>query len=67
MAQLFAEYERVDLPRETAAIETIEDWMRSGETVALTCLERDPAECHRGRLAAELERRSGGKLVARHL
>ena len=67
VARLFAEYDRVDLPRETAAIETIEGWMRAGETVALTCLERDPAHCHRGRLAAALERRSGGKVVARHL
>jgi uncharacterized protein (DUF488 family) len=65
--RLFEEYERVDLPRETAALEQIESWMHAGECVALTCLERDPAECHRGRLAAELERRSGGKLVARHL
>jgi uncharacterized protein (DUF488 family) len=65
--RLFAEYERVDLPREHAAVETIREWMRAGECVALTCLERDPAECHRGRLAAALERASGGTLVARHL
>jgi uncharacterized protein (DUF488 family) len=67
VARLFEEYDRVDLPRETAAIEKIEAWMREGATVALTCFERDPADCHRGRLAAELERRSSGTLVARHL
>ena len=65
--RLFAEYESVDLPREHEAVETIQAWMRAGECVALTCLERDPADCHRGRLAAALERASGGAVVARHL
>jgi uncharacterized protein (DUF488 family) len=67
VARLFEEYDRVDLMREAASLERIRDWMRSGECVALTCFERDPADCHRGRIAAALERASGGALVARHL
>lgn len=51
---LFAEYERDDLPRQTKALERIAAWAKK-ERVALLCFERDPADCHRSRVAAALQ------------
>lgn len=46
-AALFREYERKTLPNKKAVLRTILDWLKSGETVALTCYEREPTQCHR--------------------
>jgi len=53
-AALFAEYERDDLPRQAKALAQITAWIKEGERVALLCFERDPADCHRSRVAATL-------------
>lgn len=64
---LFAEYERKWLPKQGDALAKIRDWVKSGERVALTCLERDAIECHRHRVTEELARRFGDEFRARDL
>lgn len=54
VAALFARYRQEMLPAQGAGIEQIATWLRSGETVALTCFERDPALCHRHVVAEAL-------------
>jgi len=56
-ARLFAEYARDDLPRLAKPLAKIAEWAKKGERVALLCFERDPADCHRSRVAAALEAR----------
>ncbi|HEX7898011.1 MAG TPA: DUF488 domain-containing protein [Planctomycetota bacterium] len=51
---LFDEYERVDLPKLAQPLARIAAWAKEGEKVALLCFERDPADCHRSRVAAAL-------------
>ncbi len=60
-------YERRDLPRQSGPLAAIDGWMRSGESVALTCYERDRQSCHRGRVADEMERRGQVTAPVRHL
>ncbi len=64
---LFADYEKKSLPLQGQALAKIEEWIRSGERVALTCYERLPEQCHRHCVAEALEREFGKGLVARHL
>lgn len=64
---LFAEYERASLPSQTASLEKIHTWIRSGERVALTCFELHPHQCHRHCVAEALEKSRKGKWTARHL
>lgn len=40
------------------ALEKILAWLRSGESVALTCYEREAGQCHRHCIAATLEQAS---------
>jgi uncharacterized protein (DUF488 family) len=65
--ELFADYERESLPVQGQALAKIEDWIRSGERVALTCYERLPEQCHRRCVAKALERELGKGLAAKHL
>lgn len=44
---LFDRYERDLLPKQMPAIALIAGWLQSGESVALTCYEHLPAQCHR--------------------
>ncbi len=44
---LFRTYERKSLPRQGDALAKIRAWLRLGESVALTCYERDADQCHR--------------------
>ena len=37
--------------------------VRSGKHVCLLCFERDPAQCHRSRIAAIVRRRTGAKVT----
>ena len=53
---LFKMYERRILPRRDDALAKIRAWLQSGESVALTCYEREAGQCHRHCVAAELER-----------
>jgi uncharacterized protein (DUF488 family) len=64
---LFADYERESLPLQGRALAKIEEWIRSGERVALTCYERQPEQCHRHCVAKALEREFGKGLAAKHL
>jgi uncharacterized protein (DUF488 family) len=54
---LFERYEREMLPRQSAAIDAIVVWIRSGESVALTCFECLAAHCHRRPVADAIARR----------
>ncbi len=53
--QLFANYARETLPRETHALSQIQAWIGAGDRVALTCFERLPGQCHRHCVAQALE------------
>lgn len=64
---LFADYERRSLPLQGQALETISGMIRAGDSVALTCFELHPQQCHRHCVAEAVERESGGRLRARHL
>ena len=37
--------------------------VRSGKRVCLLCFERDPAQCHRSRIAAIVRKRTGAKVA----
>ena len=64
---LFATYERETLPKQTAALKYIRDWVNAGERVALTCFELLSHQCHRHCVADELNRRWGQVLAPCHL
>ena len=51
---LFNAYERTVLPMCGGALEKIRAWLRSGESVALTCYEREAGRCHRHCIATTL-------------
>ena len=65
--RLFTEYEEQDLPRQLEALETTVQWIRSGECVALTCYEQDAEDCHRSRVAVEIDRQICMPIPVRHL
>ncbi len=65
--RLLTEYERIDLPNRREELETIQGWILSGETAALTCFERNPDICHRSRVAVEIARQLGSESSAEHL
>ena len=52
---LFKTYERTTLPNQGDALEKIRSWLRSGESVALTCFELEAGQCHRHCVANALE------------
>ena len=46
--QLFANYEKHDLPHQGKALAQISDWIiKDRQRVALTCFELHPHQCHR--------------------
>lgn len=55
-AGLFRKYERNTLPKKKAVLRQILDWLTSGETVALTCYEREASQCHRNCVTDALRR-----------
>ena len=61
---LFADYASTTLVDESAAIDTIVAWLNAGETVALTCYELDPRDCHRSHLAAAIVARVPGSVIS---
>ena len=65
--RLFAEYKVRDLPREKETIAEAVEWVRSGESVALTCYERDSKKCHRRTLATTMKYQSGIESSVKHL
>ena len=64
---LFVVYERDSLPRQTASLEKIQDWVAEGHLVALTCYEHHPHQCHRHCVAESLESRFGVGFHPQHL
>ncbi|MDR0536048.1 MAG: DUF488 domain-containing protein [Puniceicoccales bacterium] len=65
---LFAKYERDSLPRQTAALKKIHDWiLQDKQRVALTCYEAQPCQCHRHCVAEALERAGIPALTPKHL
>ncbi len=64
---LFEEYERDSLPRQTAALDRIRQWIREGQRVVLTCFELHPHQCHRHCVAEALEKMSVRSLETEHL
>ena len=64
---LFESYEREILPKETATLATILGWVQSGESVALTCFEHLPEQCHCHSVSEALERHIGCGFAAIHL
>ena len=65
--RLFKEYEQCHLPRQLEALANTIQWIRSGECVALTCYERDAENCHRSRVAVEIDRQICMPSPVRHL
>ena len=65
--RLFREYDKIHLPRQQDALATTIQWIRSGECVALTCYERDARDCHRSRVAAEIDRQISMQSPVSHL
>lgn len=53
---LFDRYERDMLPRQRPAVAAIVAWIQSGESVALTCYEHLPVQCHRHCVAEAVEK-----------
>lgn len=65
---LFAVYEREWLPQHTEALAKIRRWVvEERQTVALTCFELRPHQCHRHCVADALERVAGNELSPTHL
>jgi hypothetical protein len=66
-AELFDEYDRIQLPRRTEELRKIANWISQGERVALTCYEHSACDCHRGRVANALRECNGKTFEAVHL
>jgi len=64
---LFEGYEKNDLPKQTSALQTIRNWIKTGDRVALTCFEHSPHQCHRHCVAEALERMDGRAMRPLHL
>lgn len=64
--KLFSAYERDVLPHQDEYIHKIYDLLGSKKRIALTCFEKDPAQCHRTRVIARLKQLhpdlKGGKI-----
>ncbi|PKN22752.1 MAG: hypothetical protein CVU65_14820 [Deltaproteobacteria bacterium HGW-Deltaproteobacteria-22] len=54
---LFTRYGHVTLPQAVGQLEQIAAWIREGSRVAVTCYERDPAQCHRTLVAGVVLKR----------
>lgn len=59
-SELFRDYAERTLPAHLHAVNEVLQFIRSGERVALTCFEADHCDCHRGPLAALIEKLSAG-------
>jgi hypothetical protein len=64
---LFNEYERSWLPKQTEVLNKLQDWVRGGDRIALTCYEHLPQQCHRHCVSEALEVRFGKDFIANHL
>ncbi len=64
---LFAEYEATSLPKQTAALAQIQNWISEGQKVALTCFELLPHQCHRHCVSEAIEHAMNTKRITVHL
>ncbi len=64
---LFSDYVANSLPGQRPALERVQGWVASGGTVALTCFERVPQECHRHCVADALVQAFGPTFHPTHL
>ena len=64
---LFEAYEREILPLQRTFLSQLSKWSQTCGSIALTCYEHDPQQCHRHCIAEELERKFGRKFAATHL
>lgn len=62
VAALFARYRQEMLPARGSEIAEIATWLHAGETIALTCFERDPRQCHRHLVAEAVVAATGAVL-----
>ena len=65
--RLFVEYQDSTLPTQEEVLVRIRGWIEAGESVALTCFERNHRQCHRGPVATAVADRPGTLLLPRHL
>ncbi len=65
--QLFAEYRVRDLRRQQETIDEAVRWVSSGQSVALTCYERDSKKCHRRTVAATIKHQAAIESSVKHL
>lgn len=61
-SELFAKYERTTLVEQLPAVHRLAGWMGESATAAM-CMEREPCECHRGRLANRIHDLSGLPII----
>ena len=50
-------------PDATAAMAELVGFVQSGKTVCLLCYERDPAHCHRSKIAEIVKERTGARVT----
>jgi uncharacterized protein (DUF488 family) len=50
-------------PEATAAMDELVSIVRSGPPACVLCYERDPAQCHRSRIAEIVSERTGARIV----
>jgi uncharacterized protein (DUF488 family) len=65
--ELFTFYRKHILPANTDKIQEIFDTIQRPTNIALMCFEKDPATCHRSRLADVLTKMGKGSLSVKHL
>ena len=65
--RLFARYEATTLARCRDAVARIAGWIDAGERVAITCYEREAADCHRSRVAVAIVETAARPLQPKHL
>jgi hypothetical protein len=64
---LFNRYEKSSLPKQSESLSRIRKWISSGQSVALTCYERLPHQCHRHCVAEALENEAGKGVSTNHI
>jgi uncharacterized protein (DUF488 family) len=57
--RLFEEYETSVLPKQSHSVNAIAEGVKKSGRIALTCFEKDPAQCHRTRIAKAITMKVG--------
>ncbi len=61
-SELFAKYECTTLDEQASSVRKLSAWMAETATAAM-CMERDPCDCHRGRLAKRIHELSSLPII----